>query len=247
MEPPAAFEAGAIHNEKVKVMRALRPFDKTRAADVVRGQYGGGQVQGEAAAGYREEEGVDPGSVTETYVAIRLAIENWRWAGTPFYLRTGKRLPRRASEICVQFNRPPLSLFESVGHQRDRCDIGQARPNQLLFRIQPDDGISLSFASKAPGMEFQLQTVQMDFDYRGELDASMPEAYERLLLDALRGDSTLFTRADEVEYAWRFVDSIRKTWSESAAPEFPNYAPGDWGPAEANRLFHGRHCSWRRL
>ena len=243
MEPPVSFEAEPIHNEKIKVLRALKLFDKARARDVVRGQYGSEKSEG----AYREAPGVNPESTTETFVAMRLAIENWRWAGTPFYLRTGKCLAKRASEICVQFNRPPLSLFESVGHQRDRCDIGQARPNQLLFRIQPDGGISLSFASKAPGMEFQLQTVEMDFDYRGELDAPMPEAYERLLLDALRGDSTLFTRADQVEYAWRLVDSIRQTWTESPPPEFPNYAPGDWGPTEANRLFHGGHCSWRRL
>ncbi|OPZ10784.1 MAG: Glucose-6-phosphate 1-dehydrogenase [candidate division BRC1 bacterium ADurb.BinA364] len=247
MEPPAAFESETIHNEKLKVLRALRPMTERDAPDIVRGQYGAGEIDGRPVRAYRESEGVPPDSRTETYVAMRATLENWRWSGVPFLLRTGKCLPKRVTEIAVQFRRPPLRLFEAVGPEGDRCDIAQAQPNQLIFRIQPDEGIFLKFASKTPGMAFQLQTVEMGFDYKGERGGELPEAYERLLLDAMRGDSTLFMRGDEVEYAWKFVDSVREVWAASPAPEFPNYAPGSWGPPEANRLFRGTHGAWRRI
>jgi glucose-6-phosphate 1-dehydrogenase len=161
----------------------------------------------------------------------------------PFLLRTGKRLQKRVTEIAVQFKRPPLHLF--TAGDADRCDLTQAKPNALIFRIQPDEGISLSFACKMPGMEMQLQTVSMDFLYGHAFDKASPEAYERLLLDALRGDSTLFTRSDEVEYAWRFVTSILDGWRAEQKPSVASYAPGTWGPSEANRIAYGCHLGWR--
>ena len=244
MEPPSSLEANTIRNEKVKVLSSIQPFSPDAVAEnVVRAQYTSGTMDGKPASGYREEEGVKPDSVTETYVAIRLAIENWRWAGVPFLLRTGKRLQKRVTEIAVQFKKPPLHLFEAGS--ADRCDLSQAKPNALIFRIQPEEGISLSFACKMPGLQVQLQTVSMDFLYREHFDNPSPEAYERLLLDALRGDSTLFTRSDEVEFAWRFVTSILEGWRAEKPPKVARYAPGSWGPVEANRLAYDCHLGWR--
>jgi glucose-6-phosphate 1-dehydrogenase len=216
MEPPASLEARATRDEKVKVLSSIPPVVPSEVAErVVRGQYLAGNLDGKPVKAYREEEGVKADSITESYVAIRLGIDNWRWAGVPFLLRSGKRLAKRVTEIAVQFKRPPLHLFTSGG---DRCDLSQAKPNALIFRIQPDEGISLSFACKVPGMEMQLQTVSMDFLYGRSFDKPSPEAYERLLLDALRGDSTLFTRSDEVEYAWKFVLDPRRLEFTTAAP-----------------------------
>jgi glucose-6-phosphate 1-dehydrogenase len=247
MEPPAALDAQSIRDEKVKVLRALVPLVDPRAvADAtVRGEYGVGEHDGELVKGYRQEEGVDPHSTTETYVALRAEIDSWRWAGVPFFLRAGKRLRRRVSEIAVRFRQPPLHLFAHLA----RNGVNDARPrsNWLVIRIQPDEGISLSFACKQPGMAIQLQEVEMDFFYGKAFRQRSPEAYERLLLDALRGDASLFTRSDEVEHAWAFITPILKAWGELPAPTFPNYYPFTDGPEEAHRLFAGLDATWRPL
>ena len=243
MEPPVAMEADAIRDEKAKVLRSLRPLAPGEvAAQVVRGQYGPGTLLGKAVKGYREEEAVAPGSTTETYVAARLRLDTWRWAGVPFFIRVGKRLPKRVTEIAIQFKSAPTKLFAGNG---DACLPPNA--NLLALRIQPDEGISLAFEAKVPGMRVRLQPVKMDFRYGSSFGQQPPEAYERLLLDAMLGDSTLYTRADEVEHAWRFVDSIMAAWRQPPPPGFPNYAAGSWGPAEADRLMEGTSAKWRRL
>jgi glucose-6-phosphate 1-dehydrogenase len=245
MEPPAIFSGSAWRDEKVKVLRSLEPFDKrTTQQNTVRGQYGGGTVNGEVIKAYREEFGVDPRSTTETFVGLRLSVENWRWAGVPFIFRTGKRLARRVSEIAVTFKQPPQHLFREIAEQNGVAPTPMS--NVLLFRIQPDEGISLTFASKQPGMRVKLDEVQMDFYYQSFQKRS-PEAYERLLLDALRGDAALFTRSDEVECAWRFVSSIQRGWAELPPPAFPNYAPMSDGPKDMERLFAGTRGGARKL
>ncbi|MBA4190954.1 MAG: glucose-6-phosphate dehydrogenase [Planctomycetaceae bacterium] len=253
MEPPASLAADDIRAEKVKVLRNLVPI---READVVRGQYGPGLVGGLPIRGYREEEAVAADSATETFVALRAEVDNWRWAGVPFLLRAGKRLPRRVTEVAIEFKRAPTGLFTAPvrgGGLCDRgCDCGATceccnagnQTNTLVFRIQPDEGISLSFAAKRPGMRLVLGPVEMAFGYAGSFDEPVPEAYERLLLDALRGDPTLFLRSDEVTAAWAFVDPIVAAW-KNGSPAFPNYAAGTWGPAEADRLVSGCRAGWR--
>lgn len=246
MEPPASIEPQSIRDEKVKLLRALVPYatpDEV-ARETVRGQYGFGELRGEVVKGYRQEEGVQPNSSTESYVALRARIDNWRWAGVPFLLRTGKRLRNRVSEIAVQFKQPPLSLFGQVNAGTNLA-TAMASGNVLILRIQPREGISLSFACKRPGMQIQLAEVNMDFFYQA-FNQRSPEAYERLLLDAMRGDASLFTRSDEVEYAWRFTTSILEGWNALPAPRFPNYYPFTEGPDEANRLING-HGEWREL
>jgi glucose-6-phosphate 1-dehydrogenase len=245
MEPPAVLSSKGIRDEKVKVLQSLRILSPDRVAgDVVRGQYVKGEIGGEAMRAYRDEEGVDARSTTETCVALRMHIDNWRWAGVPFYLRAGKCLPKRVTEIAVQFKQPPLHFFTTVECVGDVCDISQAKPNVLVFRIQPDEGISLIFSAKRPGMLFQIHPVQMDFLYNRAFTVALPEAYERLLLDALRGDQTLFMRSDEVEMAWRFVDPILKAWTGKSPPPLYFYEAGTWGPQEAGRLMdEGR--AWR--
>jgi len=219
MEPPATFDAEAIRDEKVKVLRTLPVMNaKEVASNTVRGQYNG----------YRNEEGVNPNSVTETYVAVRTTIDNWRWSGVPMVIQTGKQLPARVTDIEIEFNQPPLCLFRQFAD----CP---PNPNSLVMRIQPNEGISLSFVCKQPGTGFSVQDVKMDFSYGTTFQQRSPEAYERLLLDALRGDPSLFTRSDEVEAAWRFVSAILEGWSKLQPPQFPNYEPGTY-PAEANRL-----------
>ncbi|HMP74662.1 MAG TPA: glucose-6-phosphate dehydrogenase [Kiritimatiellia bacterium] len=246
MEAPASLTADALRNEKVKVLQSIRPLkaDELERA-VVRAQYTAGQNGDRAVPGYREEDRIAPDSRTETYLAMRLFIDNWRWAGVPVYLRTGKRLARRVTEIVVQFKKPPLQLFQTVECDGDVCDLSGASPNQLVFRIQPDEGISLRFAAKRPVMQVQVENVAMDFSYSETWQRQLPEAYERLLLDVLRGDSTLFTRSDEVEAAWRVVDPVLKTWRQR--PEFPiaEYTAGGWGPAEADRLLVGSDQEWQ--
>ncbi len=258
MEPPASLAADDVRTEKVKVLRNLVPV---RAADaprrVVRGQYGPGLIGGEPVRGYRDEEAVAADSVTETFVALRAEVDNWRWAGVPFLLRAGKRLPRRVTEVAVEFRRPPTGLFTAPvrgGGLCDRgCDCGATcecchagyQPNTLAFRIQPDEGISLSFAAKRPGMRLALGPVSMEFGYAASFDGPVPEAYERLLLDVLRGDPTLFLRSDEVAAAWAFVDPVLAGWRESMPPAFPNYAAGTWGPADADQLAGGCRVGWR--
>jgi glucose-6-phosphate 1-dehydrogenase len=246
MEPPSVLRAKEMRDEKVKVLRSLVPRTGQAVERwVVRGQYGPGAVDGKQVPGYRQEEAVDPNSSTDTYVALRVEIDNWRWAGVPFLLRAGKRLPRRLTEIAVQFRQPPLRLFTTVECEGDVCDITQAHPNTLVFRIQPDEGISLSFSAKRPGMNLELHPVRMEFLYGTAFHQGLPEAYERLLLDALRGDATLFTRSDELQAAWEFLTPILEAWAKQPPPALPNYAPGTWGPAEAERLTYGCQCRWR--
>jgi glucose-6-phosphate 1-dehydrogenase len=246
MEPPAALDADAIRDEKVKVLRTLDHMTPEEVArSTVRAQYGPGVDDGKRIPGYREEEGVDPRSTTETYVALRTTIDNWRWAGVPFLLRSGKRLAARMSEIAIEFKEPPLRLFRHV----DEETVPGCHPhaNLLVIRVQPDEGISLTFASKRPGMRIDLQEVTMDFYYDAAFAERSPEAYERLLLDALRGDQSLFTRADEVEHAWRFATPILDAWAQQGVRELPTYPPFSEGPAEANRLFEGLDAYWRPL
>jgi glucose-6-phosphate 1-dehydrogenase len=235
MEPPIDFTAESVRNEKVKVLRAMHtPGPK----HVVRGQYGPGFIEGEEVPGYRQEEGVAPDSQTETYVAAKLFVDNWRWADTPFYIRTGKRLPRRETTIAIQFKRAPHPPFD--------VDAEEAlRPNVLLVHIQPDEGVSLAIGAKVPGQGMTIRTVHMDFLYGGAFRGGLPEAYERLILDCLLGDATLFTRADEVEEQWAIVDAMVAPWKRDR-PNFPNYAAGTWGPASADELLHRDGRSWRR-
>jgi glucose-6-phosphate 1-dehydrogenase len=206
---------------------------------VVRGQYGPGYVEGEEVPGYREEEGVAPDSTTETYVAAKLYVDNWRWADTPFYVRTGKRLPRRETTVAIQFKRAPHPPFEVGG-----ADDG-LRPNVLLVHIQPDEGVSLAIGAKTPGQGLQIRTVNMNFLYGGAFRTQLPEAYERLILEAMLGDATLFMRADEIEEQWALVDAIVAFWKRDR-PNFPNYAAGTWGPAAADELLGRDGRSWRR-
>jgi glucose-6-phosphate 1-dehydrogenase len=235
MEPPIDFTADSVRNEKVKVLRAIHtPGPK----HVVRGQYGPGFVEGREVPGYRQEPGVAPESTTETYVAAKLYIDNWRWADTPFYVRTGKRLPRRETTIAIQFKRAPHPPFEV-----DAAD--SLRPNVLLIHIQPDEGISLTMSAKVPGQGMTIRPVHMDFSYGGHFRTGLPEAYERLILDCMLGDATLFTRADEVEEQWELVDSMIATWRRDR-PSFPNYAAGTWGPVAADELLQRDGRSWRR-
>ncbi|HSK16971.1 MAG TPA: glucose-6-phosphate dehydrogenase [Gaiellaceae bacterium] len=234
MEPPIDFAAESVRNEKVKVLRALRT---PGATNVVRGQYGPGFIEGEEVPGYREEDGCAPDSLTETYVAAELHLDNWRWADTPFFVRTGKRLPRRETTIAIQFKRAPHPPF----------DVSQEslRPNVLLIHVQPDEGVALGVGAKVPGQGLTIRTVHMDFLYGGSFRMGLPEAYERLILDCLNGDATLFTRADEVEEQWSIVDAMVAPWRRDR-PHFPNYAAGTWGPHAADELLHRTGRSWRR-
>jgi glucose-6-phosphate 1-dehydrogenase len=234
MEPPTDFTADSVRNEKVKVLKSIHtPGPK----HVVRGQYGRGYVEGIEVPGYREEAGVDAGSTTETYLAAKLFVDNWRWADTPFYLRTGKRLPRRETTIAIQFKRAPHPPFAEAAAE-------ELRPNVLVVHVQPDEGVSLGIGAKVPGVGMKLRTVHMDFVYGGAFQVEMPEAYERLLVDAMRGDATLFTRADEVDEQWAIVDAIVASWSRDR-PAFPNYAAGTWGPPSAEELLRRDGRSWR--
>jgi glucose-6-phosphate 1-dehydrogenase len=234
MEPPIDFTAESQHNEKVKVLRAMHTPGPSH---VVRGQYGPGFIEGEEVPGYRDEPGVARDSMTETYVAAKLHIDNWRWAGTPFYVRAGKRLARRETTIAIEFQRAPHPPFENVE--------GELQPNVLVIHIQPDEGVSLEFAAKVPGQGMTLRTVHMDFLYGGAFRTGIPEAYERLILDCMLGDTTLFTRADEVEEQWSLVDAIVAFWKRDR-PSFPNYEAGTWGPAAADELLKRDGRAWRR-
>jgi glucose-6-phosphate 1-dehydrogenase len=235
MEPPIDFTAESVRNEKVKVLRAMHtPGPKS----VVRGQYGRGFVEGEEVLGYREETGVAPNSATDTYVAAKLYVDSWRWADTPFYVRMGKRLARRETTIAIQFKRAPHPPFEETAGDG-------LRPNVLLVHIQPDEGVSLAIGAKVPGQGMTIRTVHMDFLYGGAFRTGMPEAYERLILDAMLGDATLFTRTDEVEEQWKLVDAIVAAWKRDR-PSFPNYPAGTWGPPSADELLARDGRSWRR-
>jgi glucose-6-phosphate 1-dehydrogenase len=235
MEPPIDFTADSVRNEKVKVLRSLHtPGPKS----VVRGQYGRGFIEGEEVPGYREEPGVSRDSITETYVAAKLYVDNWRWADTPFYIRAGKRLPRRETTIAIQFQRAPHPPFAEIAGDG-------LRPNVLLIHVQPDEGVSLAIGAKVPGAGMSIRTVHMDFLYGGAFRTSLPEAYERLILDAMLGDATLFTRADEVDEQWALVDAIVSAWKRDR-PSLPNYPAGTWGPPAADELTRRDGRSWRR-
>ena len=237
MEPPVAFQADEVRNKKVDVLRAIRPIERGRVHEVaVRGQYGSGYLGGERVPAYRDEPHVDPRSATETYAAFKFEIDNWRWNGVPFYLRTGKRMPRRVSEVSVQFRPVPHRAFPAGADEA-------WQPNRLVLRLQPDEGIVLRFQAKRPGPSMLLHPVTMRFDY-DEAFETPPEAYETLLLDAIRGDATLFMRADQVETAWKVVQPVLDAWSESPPAEFPNYAAGTWGPAAADRMLAHDGRSW---
>jgi glucose-6-phosphate 1-dehydrogenase len=235
MEPPIDFTADSVRNEKVKVLRSLHtPGPKS----VVRGQYARGFVEGEEVPGYREEPGVARDSMTETFVAAKLYVDNWRWADTPFYVRAGKRLPRRETTIAIQFARAPHPPFAEIAGEG-------LRPNVLLIHVQPNEGVSLAIGAKVPGAGMSIRTVHMDFLYGGAFRTGLPEAYERLLLDAMLGDATLFTRADEVDEQWALVDAVVAAWKRDR-PSFPNYAAGTWGPVGSDDLVHRDGRSWRR-
>ena len=238
MEPPATFDAAPVRDEKTKVMRAIRPIGPDEVDQVaVRGQYGPGFVDGRRVRGYREEAGVRPASLTETYAALRVRVDNWRWAGVPFYLRTGKRLPRRASEIAVQFRPTPHLVFR-------RNPESPVQPDRLVLHIQPDEGISLAFNGKLPGPELGIRPVEMDFDYLKAFGGETPEAYERLLLDAMKGDATLYARGDWVEMAWELLEPVLQVWSAGDPTKFPNYEAGTWGPSEADTLLERDGRAW---
>ena len=240
MEPPARFEADSVRDEKAKVLRTLHPMIPEEVArDTVRAQYAAGAAGGTPVPGYCEEPGVNPRSQAETYMAARIHVDNWRWSGVPFFLRAGKRLAKRATEIAIVFRQPPYALFRSAG-----CETLEA--NILRLRIQPDEGISLSFGSKSPGQTLHVDPVQMDFYYLTAFGQDPPDAYERLLLDCNLGDSTLFARRDEVELAWEFVDRIRNAWS-SDEPSLVKYDAGTWGPPQADELLHRAGTHWYRL
>jgi glucose-6-phosphate 1-dehydrogenase len=248
MEAPSTLRARDIADAKLKVLRSLVPMQGPEVKErVVRGQYGPGTIKGQPVPAYRAEKGVAQSSSTETYVALRIDIESWRWAGVPFLLRTGKRLPRSVTEIAVQFHLPPLRLFRTVECEGDVCDLTESKPAVLVFRIQPNEGISLSFSAKRPGMQLDLHPVRFEFDYQSSFSQPLPDAYERLLLDALRGDATLFMRSDELEAAWEFITPLLDAWRDSPPPAFPNYAAGTAGPAEADRLAGCCSGGWRSL
>ena len=240
MEPPTDLGADSIRDEKVKVVRSLRRFTAEEVSvNVVRGQYTDGAISGKAVPGYRAEEKVDRNSKTETFVALRLAVENWRWAGVPIYMRVGKRLPKSATEISVHFKGAPGVLFNKEEREQD--------DNVLVIRIQPDEGISLRMDAKVPGTSFRIQPVKMDFHYGTSFGKASPEAYERLLLDSMSGDATLFARRDEVEQAWDFIDGIERAWDEAEAPPLFEYTAGSWGPKAADDLLANDGRAWRRL
>jgi len=240
MEPPSMLTADSIRDEKVKVLHALRPINLNEFSKyVVRGQYGPGFVNGEKVKGYREEEKVDPQSSIETYVALEMFIDNWRWAGVPFYLRAGKRLPKRATEIAIFFNEVPGILFSQISKQKDE--------NVLVIRIQPDEGISLKINCKVPGPSSPIQPVKMDFRYGSYFGLTPPEAYERLICDCMLGDGTLFARGDEVIGSWRYMTPILERWQESKPSDFPNYASGTWGPKAADEMIEKSGRSWRLI
>ena len=239
MEPPINLSANGVRDEKIKVMHAVHPVALEQLDNLtVRGQYGAGSVAGKEVPGYREEGGVNPESNTETYAAVKLYFDNWRWADVPFYIRSGKRMPKRVTEIAIQFKQAPLQLFASIPDQ-------QFEPNVLIVRIQPDEGITLRIGAKIPGQVTRIRWVNMDFRYGASFGVSSPEAYERLLLDCILGDSTLYARRDMTERGWEIVQPILDAWAAKKGA-FPNYAAGTWGPAAADELIERDGRKWRR-
>jgi glucose-6-phosphate 1-dehydrogenase len=238
MEPPVVIEADAIRYEKLKVFQSLRPIKPEEVSkQVIRGQYTASNIKGKPVAAYREEPGVDSNSHTETYVAMKFYIDNWRWAGIPFYIRTGKRLPTRVTEIVIEFKPTPHHLF-------DESAFDHHSANQLIIRIQPDEGILLKFGMKEPGAGFKVRPVNLDFHYSSLADIKLPSAYERLLLDCMRGDATLYSRGDTVEAAWNFIQPILNIWKEDHSIPLYGYPAGTWGPIESDSLMEGDK-TWR--
>jgi glucose-6-phosphate 1-dehydrogenase len=241
MEPPVGFSADAVRDEKTKLLRGVRPIahnDVDKAA--VRGQYGPGKNDGKEVVGYREEPGVAKDSTTPTYAAIKFFIDTWRWEGVPFYLRSGKRLAKRVTEIAIQFKRPPMLMFNAC------AAVDDVSPNVLVMRIQPDEGISLTFEVKPPGPDICVSPLSLDFKYEQAFGSSPPEAYETLLEDCIEGDSTLFTRSDWVELAWSLVDPIIHVWENNKPDDFPNYPAGSWGPRKADEFIQRDGRRWRQ-
>jgi glucose-6-phosphate 1-dehydrogenase len=245
MEPPGDLTADSIHRAKVNLLDSLLPLaPHEMRLKTIRAQYLAGIENEKTVPAYVDENRVARNSKTETYCALRLGIENERWAGVPVYLRTGKRLKKRLTEIVIQFKQPPLQLFQTVECEDDSCDLTLSRPNTLVFRIQPDEGISLLFSAKRPSMQFVVESVVLNFSYQQTWKHSLPEAYERLLLDVMRGDSSLFTRSDQVEAAWQVIDPILKAWESQVDFPVHTYEPGSWGPAAADDLIRQDGRSW---
>ena len=240
MEPPVSFEAEAVRAEKIKVWRSIQPI---HPADTVRGQYGPGTVDGKQVVGYRQEDRVHPRSQTETYAALRLEIENWRWAGVPFYIRAGKRLAKRVTEITIMFKQPPLSIFKDA----EGKGAEGIRNNIISMRIQPDEGITLRFGAKLPGPDMSISTVNMNFSYAEAFGASSANGYERLLLDAMLGDATLFAHRDGVEATWALMTPILESWAKTPIRDLPNYAAGTWGPPASDAMLKADGRKWRKL
>jgi len=237
MEPPVSFEAEAIRDEKVKALRALRPIAPADAIkETVRGQYSAGKIGRNEVPGFRQEEGANPASATESYLAMRVFLDNWRWAGTPFYIRAGKRMAKPSTEICIFFKKVPHVLFKDMP--------APPQPNCLILQIQPNDGVAIQFEVKVPGSENKVKTTQMHFRYPEAFVAENPSAYERLLQDCMLGDQTLFIRSDEVEAAWRLVTPVLQGWKEAPPPKFPNYKAGTWGPVEADEWMKEQGRAW---
>ena len=241
MEPPIAFDAEAVREQKVQVLRSIHPMTKEEAARrTVRGQYAGGEIDGRPVAGYRQEAGVGSQSPRETYVAVEFHVDNWRWAGVPFYVRTGKRLGRQLTEIRVHFKRTPQAIFA-------RTPDEQVEPNIVAIHIQPDEGIALQFGAKKPGGQMHVVPVQANFSYSTAFGGQTPVAYQTLLLDAMRGDPTLFTRGDEIEAEWSIITPIEEAWSQLPAPDFPNYAAGSDGPRISQKLVREEFGGWQAI
>ncbi|SPE44947.1 Glucose-6-phosphate 1-dehydrogenase [Candidatus Sulfotelmatobacter sp. SbA7] len=241
MEPPISFEANAVRDEQAKILHAIQPFSNEDVlSKTIRGQYGDGVMDGQRVPAYRSEDGVPPDSRTETFVAMRLLIDNWRWAGVPFYLRTGKRLPGRNTHVVIQFRRAPFMLFRET-------QIETMMPNQLVLHIQPEEGISLRFAAKTPGPAMQLGEVNMDFAYADYFGVTPSTGYERLLHDCMIGDATLFQRADMVEAGWSIVNPVLDVWKALPPRNFPNYPAGAWGPKESDELMERDGRRWRNF
>jgi glucose-6-phosphate 1-dehydrogenase len=239
MEAPVAFNADAVRDEKVKVLRSLRPLDGREAImNTYRAQYTSGSVDDKRVVGYKDEKDVDPASITETYMAARLFVDNWRWAGVPFYLRSGKRLASRVTEIAIQFKQPPLSLFNWQ-------NMAGSAPNVMVLNLQPNEGITLTFGAKSPGPVNQISPVEMHFNYEEAFGTEPPEAYERLLLDGMVGDATLFTRSDEVQAAWAYTTDILEAWKHYPVRNLPVYESGTWGPPGSDDFIARDRWSWR--
>lgn len=240
MEPPIAFNAESVRDRRMDALLSAQPLVNDGKTDVVRAQYAAGWVAGAEVPGYRQDAGVNPQSTTETFVALRMQLDSWRWAGVPFYVRTGKRMPKRTTEIAIQMRRPPLEIFR-------RVSPSSVAPNLLIINVQPDEGISVRFEAKLPGTRMQLAPVMMNFRYGTAFGGSVPEAYETLLLDAMLGDPTLFARHDFVERSWELITPVHEQWREENASSIPTYEAGEWGPAEADELMARDGRRWRTL